>query len=255
MTLHGKRIVITRATHQAHELAELLRERGAEPLLYPCIAIEPPEDTSELDAALRQLVAGQFDWLVLTSANTVEALRQRTTALGIMLKNVSTAVVGPATAQAAARVLGVTVKALPDEYVAEALATTLKPTPGMRILLPQADIARTTLCDHLTAMGTKVTAVTSYHTVIGQGGINLPGLLVADAVDAITFTSSSTVANCVQRLTNEGGDVDRLRRLVSACIGPKTAHTAKELGLTCIVMPDVYTLPTLVAALDHQLFN
>ncbi len=75
--LAGKRIVVTRAANQADELDDLLRSRGAEPLPYPCIAIAPPTDTGPLDAALRDLVAGEFTWLVLTSRNAVVVLAER----------------------------------------------------------------------------------------------------------------------------------------------------------------------------------
>ncbi|MCX7671089.1 MAG: uroporphyrinogen-III synthase, partial [Anaerolineae bacterium] len=83
--LQGKRIAVTRAAHQAGELDDLLRRRGAEPLPYPCIAIAPPADTGPLDAALRELAAGAFDWLVLTSRNAVDVLADRLAALGLSL--------------------------------------------------------------------------------------------------------------------------------------------------------------------------
>jgi uroporphyrinogen-III synthase len=249
MNLHGKRIVVTRAAHQADELADLLREHGAVPLLYPCIAIEPPPDISQLDTALHQLSAGQFDLLILTSANTVEALRQRVQALGLSLNGIHAAAVGPATEHAARQFLGVTVNALPDEYIAESLALAIHPTPEMRILLPQADIAPDTLRDLLTAMGTDVTAITSYHTVLGKGGVDLPGLLVTGQVDAITFPSSSTVTHCIQRVTNEGGRLDILVHVPAVCIGPKTARTASDAGFTHGYSPDHYTLAGIIDSL------
>ena len=247
--MHGKRVVVTRAPHQAGDLADLLRQRGAEPLLYPCIDIQPPQDTIQLDNAILQAAKGDFDWLVLTSSNTVEALRRRNEALGLSLAQVPVAAVGPSTAQAAEVSLGVRVATLPDDYVAEALAVALNPVPGMRILLPQADIARDTLRDLLTKAGTDVTAVTSYHTVMGHGGVDLPGLMAEGQVDAITFTSSSTVTNCLRRLQNEGGDRTHLDSVICACIGPKTARTAAEAHLINVVVPEVYTLESLVESL------
>jgi len=247
--VRGRKIVVTRAPHQAGTLADLLRERGAEPLLYPCIDIQPPDDTTELDKALRQAVNGAFDWLVLTSSNTVEALRRRTKALGLSLVGVPVAAVGPVTAQAAEASLGVRVAALPEDYVAEALAETLNPAPGMRVLLPQADIARDTLRDLLAEAGSDVTAITVYHTVMGRSGVDLPALLAAGQVDAITFTSSSTVTNCLRRLHDEGGDRAHLADVICACIGPKTANTAAGVGLERIVVPEVYTVESLVESL------
>lgn len=247
--MRGKRVVVTRAPHQAGDLADRLRDRGAEPLLYPCIDIQAPHDTTELDDALRLAAAGAFDWLILTSSNTVETLRQRVTALDLSLARVPVAAVGPSTARAAESALGVRVSALPDEHVAEALAEILKPMPGMRLLLPQADIARNTLRDLLAEAGTEVTVVTSYYTVMGRGGVDLPELLAARQVDAITFTSSSTVTNCLSRLQDEGGDEAKLADIVMACIGPSTAKTAAEAGLTRLVVPAVYTLDSMIESL------
>jgi uroporphyrinogen III methyltransferase / synthase len=119
----------------------------------------------------------------------------------------------------------------------------------MRILLPQANIARDTLRDLLTQAGTQVTAITSYQTVIGRGGVHLPALLAAHQVDAITFTSSSTVTHCVQRLQAEGGDPAHLAHVICACIGPKTAQTAAAAHLDRITVPHVYTLEGIVESL------
>ncbi len=138
---------------------------------------------------------------------------------------------------------------MPDEHIAEALAAALRIAPGMRALLPQADIARATLADELRGAGAHVTAVTAYRTVMGQGGVDLVALLDKSVVDALTFTSSSTVNNCLERLQTEGGELTRLRAVPAACIGPRTAATARDAGFEIVLTPDAYTLPALVAAL------
>ncbi|HLV34637.1 MAG TPA: uroporphyrinogen-III synthase [Spirillospora sp.] len=252
MNLNGKRIVVTRAAHQAGALADLLRAHGAEPLLYPCIAIAPPEDTAALDAALRRAADGAFDWLILTSSNTVEALRHRCETLGLSLRGMRAAAVGPATARAAQESLGVDVQIVPDEHVAEALAESLHLTPGARVFLPQANLARADLRDSLAAAGADVTVSTAYRTMMGQGGVDLPARLRAGLVDAITFTSSSTVENCLTRVEDEGGDLNHLRAVPAACIGPKTAETARAAGFGRVLTPDEYTLAGLVDILENE---
>jgi len=72
--MKSKRVVVTRAAAQARELVRALEDRGAIPVLYPCIAIEAPEDTRDLDYGLKLTVRGEHDWVVLTSANTVSAV-------------------------------------------------------------------------------------------------------------------------------------------------------------------------------------
>jgi uroporphyrinogen-III synthase len=137
------------------------------------------------------------------------------------------------------------------EHVAEALAATIAPAPGQRILLPQSAIARPVLADLLRAAGADVTVVEVYRTVLGQGGEAVPAMLAAGQIEILTFTSSSTAANFLKRLGNEGGDRRDLAGLCLAAIGPITANTMVELGMTADVVPDNYTLSGLVTALEE----
>jgi uroporphyrinogen-III synthase len=251
--LQGRRIVVTRAPHQAGELAGLLTGRGADTLLYPCIDIAPPQDTGCLDIALQNAAQGKFDWLILTSVNTVRILAERLAALKLdadVLATLATVAVGPATAQAAREKLGMTVHSLPEQYESRGLVKLIHPIAGRRILLPQADIASCELRQALEASGGYVTTITAYRTVIGSGGVDLPRLLAQGAVDAITFTSPSTVHYLVKRLRNVGGDSHHLRGVVMACIGPTTLKAADDCGFDTAIAPNRYTLDDLVQTLE-----
>jgi uroporphyrinogen-III synthase len=251
--LDGKRVVNTRARHQAAELDRLLLARGAKPVAYPCIDIALPEDTRPLDDALRAAVQGEFDWLVFTSANTVLSLSRRVEALGVnksKLRGVKIAAIGPATAEAVRTLLGLEVSLLPEEHVAESLVEALRIAPGARVLLPQSDLARPVLAVGLTLAGLVVSAVVTYRTVIGSGGADVPALLDAGQIDVVTFTSSSTVENFLIRLSRESGDRASLADVCLACIGPVTAGTAVEHGLSVDVMPTEHILEGLVRDLE-----
>lgn len=250
--LSGKRIVNTRAVHQAEGLNTLLRGRGAIVLDYPCIAIAPPKDFGVLDAALFQLVAGQFDWLVLTSANTVSALSERLQVLGLTLTGTKfrAAAVGEATAEIAKTQLGLEVFDLPPEYAAESLVEHLPVETGARFLLPESAIARPTLAERLAARGAIVNTVDAYQTICGQGGANIPQLLSQHQIDSLTFTSSSTVTYFLERLHKEGGRKEDAFAVCAACIGAKTAATAYDNGFTMLTTAAEHTLHGLVAALD-----
>jgi uroporphyrinogen-III synthase len=253
--LTGKRIVITRAPHQAAEFEQLLRERGAVLLLYPCIDIAPPQNSAALDDALRALMSGKFEWLVLTSANSVQAIANRLMARNLSLSHVSSlkiAAVGPATAEAAQRLLGLQTSVIPTIYIADELANTFPVVNGSRVLLPQSAIAEDTLAKQLTVRGAKVTTVEAYQTVIGTGGVNLPLLLASAGVDAITLTSPSTVKNLLLRLENEGGDKNLLEKICIACIGTKTAAAADEHGLNVTIVPTEHTLRSLTTTLEQH---
>jgi uroporphyrinogen-III synthase len=251
--LAGRHIVNTRAAHQAAELDRLLQELGAVLVPYPCIDIAPPQDTGPLDEALRAAGGGAFDWLVLTSANTVLSLSRRLDALELPasgLSRVKIAAVGPATAESARDLLGLETSLLPDEYVAESLVEAFNARPGTRVLLPQSDIARPVLADGLAAAGLDVAAVAAYRTVMGGGGANVPPLLKAGQIDVVTFTSSSTVEYFLRRVQQDGGDLTSLNGVCVACIGPVAARTAHERGLMVAVIPDEHTLEGLVAGLE-----
>ncbi len=244
-------IVITRAVHQAGELKALLEAAGFRTLLYPAIAIQSPADTAPLDAALGH--ARDYDWLLFTSANAVEAVAQRLQALKLgpdALHGPSIAAVGPATARAVRDGLGLEVALTPPKAVGESLLAALPIAAGQRVLLPRAAKARDVLPDGLRARGVRVDVVTAYETTLGQGGDDLPAALRAGQVDAITFTSPSTVRHTLIRLEGEAGlGVDALAGIVIACIGPVTADAARQAGLHVDIMPEAYTAPGLVAAL------
>src|SRR4051794_31948055 len=167
--LFGRRIVVTRSREQAGDLVELLEARGAEAIQAPTIRIAPPEDTEPLDRACAG--AGQYDWIIFTSANGVDAFMRRLLA-GFdirSLKGVRIGAVGASTAERIAR-YGVRVDLTPEEFRAEAVIEALKaagPLTGTRILLPRADIAREVLTDQLRDAGADVTEVVAYRTQLG----------------------------------------------------------------------------------------
>ncbi len=244
--------MVTRAPHQAEELARLLRAHGAVPLRYPCIDILPPADCGPVDAALRAAAAGAFDWLALTSANTVHALVGRLQALALaptIFSAMRVAAVGPATAEASWNLLGLHAEFVPEEFSASALARILPIGERPRVLVPQSALAETDLSATLSHLGSEVTSVVAYQTGIGTGGVDLPAALADATVAAITLTSASTANNLVKRLTTAGGDVASLSQVCLACIGPSTASAARQAGLQVAVVPDEHTLGGLVTAL------
>jgi uroporphyrinogen-III synthase len=247
--LVGRKIVNTRALEQAGELDDLLRERGAIPVSYPCIAIAPPDDPAELDAALDDLRAGKFDWLVLTSTNTVRSLAARRFH-ALEAPAWRTAVVGPATRDVALHELGLQADVMPEVYQGSDLAESLSVKPGDRVLLPQSAIAPPDLAGALTAKGATVRTVTAYQTTIGNGGVRFAEFLALGLVDAVVIASSSAVVGFVSRLTGEGLSVAVLCNVPVVCIGQSTVSTARQRGFQSPVVPDEQTLGGVVGALE-----
>jgi uroporphyrinogen-III synthase len=181
----------------------------------------------------------------------VLAIGQRLTALELSLDGAAfqTAVVGPSTAHAA-RQIGLNPIDLPEEYTAEALGEAIPDASGARVLLPASALARTALAETLTARGAHVVAVCAYRTVRGHGGEDVPRLLAQGQIDAIAFTSSSTVTFFIERLQHENGALEDALPLCAACIGGPTAATAREQGFTRVVLPPRQTTADLIGALN-----
>lgn len=253
LPLHGRRIVITRAREQAAGLLTRLRELGAEPVLCPAIAFAPPEDPAPLDHAIARLA--DYDWLIVTSANGARALFDRMADLQAdpaPLQRLSIAAIGPATAAVLAE-HGLAATFMPTAYVAEAILDEIGDVTGRRVLLPRADIARETLAVGLRARGARVDEIAAYRTVPGDGAAALLPMLRAGSVDAITFTSSSTVRYLLDGLENAGLPRAEARALLGhtpvVCIGPITAATARDEGLPVSAEAREYTTEGVVAAL------
>jgi uroporphyrinogen-III synthase len=207
-----------------------------------------------LDNGLHAAAAGQFDWIIFTSANAVQAVAQRLPQLALTpgrLSAVRLASVGSATAQAIQRFLGLTVHLVPDEYLEQALIKAFGDVVGQHILVIQADHAATKLTYHLTLLGAAVCGIATCQLSPGYGGIDLPALLAAGQIDVITLTSPSIVRNFIQRLARERVARQMLDSTCIACIGPTTAQAARELGVPVTVVPAEYTIAGMVDALEH----
>lgn len=255
--LTGKHIVNTRATHQAAALDTLLRERGAIPIAYPCIEIGLPDDVDAFYKSIQSALDGNFDWLILTSSNTVYALEVGLETLGHAphvladIEGLHLAAIGTSTLEAAQNSLGLNADIVPEEFVAEALVEAFAEAvdlQGQRIWLPQSAIAKPTLARLLGELGVALSVVSAYQNTTVQGDHPIRPHL--SEIDAITFTSGSTVRNFLKRLEVEGSSLDDVEHIAVACIGPKAAKTAMEWAFDVRIVAEEHTLAGMVSALE-----
>jgi uroporphyrinogen III methyltransferase/synthase len=257
--LFAKRILVTRAERQAHSTATFLRERGADPVLMPAIAIFPPNDPLPLARALSDLLGGTYSWVAFTSANGVEETWRELVARGCDARafgRARLAAIGPATARAL-EAHGLRADVVAKEYrgeglAAELLAALASGDPGARILLPRASKARDTLPQLLRDAGHPVDVVAAYETR-APAHRDLAGLaesLEHGRIDAVLFTSSSTVESVCEGLGTRAGALLAHARV--ACIGPVTTETAAARGVRVHVTAREYTLFGLVRALEES---
>jgi len=263
--LSGVRVLVGRARHQASALSSGLRALGAEVLEIPFIEIRKPRSYKFLDGALRNL--SEYDWLVLTSVNGVEAFWERMQKLrfgGKRLQHLQVAAIGPATKRAMEQ-HGVKVNVVPEEYVAESVVTSLRrKVKGRRVLLARAKVARDVIPRELRKLGARVEVVEAYETIIPRSSRQQLHIVLSDVKRRptwITFTSSSTVRNFVALLEKGRGrgrprhttHSRHLEGVRFASIGPVTSSTLRELGLPVDVEATEYTIPGLIDAIVRQI--
>jgi hydroxymethylbilane synthase len=255
--LFGRRIVVTRAAEQAGDLSAALAAAGAQPIEIPAIRIEPLIDKpslAALDAAIAAL--DSYAWLIFTSANAVQVFCDRAGTALCLPPSLRVAAVGTATA-AALRGRGLRADFVPPKFVGEEVAAGLGDVRGARILLPRAETAREALPELLATAGATVDVLPIYRTLPADFAPDALGLL-RGGVDVLTFTSGSTVRSFAAALERAGlGGL--LAATPVACIGPVTAQTARDLGLTPAVVAETHTGEGLVRALadyfERSTFN
>lgn len=247
--LFGKTILVTRAREQASALSDRLEALGAKCYEAPAIKIVPPESFADLDRAIGCLKT--YNWILFTSVNGVDYFFRRLHAAGLDSRALGGCKVAAIGVPTATRLLeyGLIADLVPAEFRAEGVIAAFHDElkSGTRILIPRAEVAREILPEKLCEMGAEVSVVTAYRTVTADtDGQSLVARLAAGDVDLVTFTSSSTVTNLLELL---GRDTSLLTNTKVACIGPITAATCLENGITPDMIAEDYTIQGLVSSI------
>ena len=227
--LHGKTVVVTRARHQASELATQLCARGAIVREFPLFrTAKPSDDGKALAAGVHRLAS--FHWILFTSANTVDAIFDELAKQGRdtrAFSGVQVAAVGYATAERL-RAYGLVADHIPPSATSESLGQSLPLESGTQpnVFLPQARDAEPGLAQTLGERGARVEVAEAYAMERDDtDGAALRSELESGRIDAITFASSNTVRAFVDAIGTT--DLPETTRLIA--IGPKTAQTVESL--------------------------
>ncbi len=249
--LFGKRILITRAHHQAGALSKLFAGRGAKPIEQPVIAIQAIADTGEINRAIMNL--GSYQWVVFTSVNGVSAFFTNLNNLGLdsrALYHVKIGAIGPATARAL-KTSGIVPDYVPEVYTSQGFIAGLRKwdIAGEKFLLLRADIADEELTRGINELQAEVRETAAYRTVfVTDIRPQVKEMLLSGEINVITFTSASTVSGLLAMLKKER---IALKRIKIACIGPKTAEAAASAGLKVDIVAGEYTMAGMVAAVEE----
>ncbi|WLR50103.1 uroporphyrinogen-III synthase [Bacillus tianshenii] len=246
--LQGVRLLVTRAAHQVESFAKQIEQYGGIPVNVPLITIAPPHDEAPIEAVLTAL--SDYDWLVLTSSNGVDAFvhyAERYAAPTWKNSLPKVAAVGKKTLRAL-EAQHIAVDFVPTEYTADVLFDELAPSlaAGTNLLLARGNLARMDLPEQLKGINCNVDDVVIYRTARNDAAkAHLKEIIFQHQVDVITFTSPSTVRHFAELLDGEAWH-DAIARLPVACIGPITAQEAEKYHYPNILTAEEYTIEGLL---------
>lgn len=170
LPLINRRVIVTRAVHQASALSEKFRQLGAEVIEIPTIQIASPLNSEDLNQAVEQL--DSYDWIIFASSNAVTYFMDLCQSLGnaniTTLRRKKIAAIGPATARAL-RQFDLQPDFQPEQSVAESLVEEFPNYPnlqGTKILWPRTDIGRNLIAEKLAAAGAQMHVVDCYRTTL-----------------------------------------------------------------------------------------
>lgn len=230
LPLASCKVIVTRPRGRAGQLSAMLRDRGAEVVELPCIAVR------RIEAKLPDL--SSFDWLGFTSVTGVEAFFKQLCADKRDIRTIGSAklaAIGPATAKALEE-RGLRVDLMPEIYDGAHLAAALAAMGG-RILMLRAKEGSEELTEVLRSSGADFAETALYETSYERPEV-LPR-----AADAAIFTSASTVRGFCAVMPP-----DAIK--TACCIGAQTAAEAGCAGFKNVITAPKATLESLVNTLE-----
>lgn len=245
-SLGGRQFLITRPKQNASELARRLRACGAQVLEVPAISTRPIEPNKELETVLKAVQMTEERvvserWLVFSSPIGVrtffEQLLKLTMDVRSLTKNGSNlkiAAIGSATKKELRNygfLADVTPEVFDAKHLGEAIA--LVAAKDSEILIVRAKEGSKELIPPLQAAGLKVHDIATYETIYEVNEVlydTVKDAFSQKEIDAVTFTSASTVRGFVNGLP--GLDYTEIH---AVCIGEQTAAEARKYGMQIMV--------------------
>ncbi|MFX3615921.1 MAG: uroporphyrinogen-III synthase [Sporolactobacillus sp.] len=251
--LFGKKILVTRAADQAAQMAAKIRHYGGEPIAIPVICYRPSTQTELQRFSWLQSVRAA-DWIILTSQNALDYFMRMT--IGVNLSHLKWASVGKKTAERLAS-YGYSCDFLPDQFTVEKIVQAFGngEVAARHVVIPVGSLSPIDRFDRLKESGIQVTTCIIYETIACEKSrISLGKALAAQSLDALTFTSPSTVRFFTE-LLGEKIWPEEMGHCVLAAIGPSTAQALQKIGFPPEVIPVHYTARALIDALADYYSN
>lgn len=228
--LKGARILVTRPTHQAENLCELIRQAGGEAIRFPTLeilAVQPPAE--------RLAIIPGYDWLIFISANAVNFALQAINGKMPQASAQRIAAVGKATAKALQQA-GLQVDCIAESgFTSEALLALPEMTTiyGKRCLIVRGRGGREQLAEVLTSRGASVEYLEVYQRQRPEVDAKpIESLLANGELSAVTITSGEALSNLLLMLDSKS--VVSLQALPLLVISNRLAQQAQQQGFSCI---------------------
>lgn len=247
-SLRAARVLVP-VTPTRTDFADRLERAGAHVARAEFIMIAPTRDPEQLEQAVAAWNQGQYNWLVLTSRNGVNAVvaaaGPRGLSGGDYLGHI--AAVGAGTAQQCESA-GLRVSLVPQvRWDARSLVDDF-PTGQGRVLAPLGNLASPVLRDGLAAKGWDVDVVEAYRTVDGAGiEPHVRDELASGGFDAVVLTSGSVA----QRFADAVPRLGSRTRVVA--IGHTTSAAARERGIAVHAVAERASYDGIMACLTDVL--
>lgn len=227
--LFGRRVVVTRAREQSHDLAHKLESLGAEVVTFSTIRIRP--------VRVPPIRVAGYTHVAFTSKTAVELFFRNLAGDARSLAGTTVCAVGDQTARSLVE-RGVKPDLVAAEFTSKSLAKELagRGVRNAHVFHPGADKMNPDFENLLRKCGAKVTNLVLYRI----DKVAPDHVEAVEGADWITFASSQTVRNFMAAV--DGHPV----RAKVACIGPITAKTARQFGLKVAAMPRRFTFDALV---------
>ena len=235
LSLNGKRVLVTRAEHQANRLCNLIERRQGEAVRFPVLQILPVDNLAKVKETLVQLE--NFDWVFFNSSNAVNFAQQTKSGRIGIVHNVRFAAIGQATAKAMQHA-GLNIDLIPEQgFNSEALLAMpeLEHINGHKCLIIKGQGGREILADTLRQRGAKVECLEVYKRVVPDCDVQpLIKMINNKQLDVITVTSCEVVQNLVLLLGKEVKAALLLIPLV--VISERIKHLARSIGFKHIMV-------------------
>lgn len=221
--LGDQTVLIPRGGRFAEDITDRLTVLGARAVVAPAINFAAADDTEALHREVERLRSGGFDWIVLTSATTVDVLQHQRV---VIPECTRVAAIGETTAQALS-FANIRVDFVPatDNSPRGFLNALPEGFAESTVLVPHSESSEPTLAAGFEERGITASFVSAYRTV----GVPMPADVIervqSGDITAILVSSGSVARQLAQQLS----PIPESTAII--CIGPRTAFDAQQAGL------------------------